>query len=241
MTVPDTTSPTPRSSTNRFLWGTIGGMLILGVTIYLFQEKGNLSDSADANETQTAITKSATGTNGTSPGVLLSLDQHEQLTHGGPSPAISSGKPRRSGTEQGIVPTASEPVSSSVSQQLSPPVVLSDAELSAKFVGTWKSSYHGTQEITLKADGSAQLESRLDFLSSLLYGSKLSMQLTWKVQEGVLTQVIVDGVPQGNVERLVANEGGTRSYLVLEQGETYFLLAETDDPKSVLRWERLAH
>lgn len=116
--------------------------------------------------------------------------------------------------------------------------LLSDAERTQRLLGSWTTRHHGRQRIINRADGTASLDIEFDFLAGLLYGSHMRLELTWKIEQGVLTNVIQRGSPAANVERLKQDFGNSCRYRMLELSDTRLLLQEIDDPASLHEWVR---
>lgn len=115
-----------------------------------------------------------------------------------------------------------------------------DAELKAQLVGYWFHSESGEHWIENRADGTSRMLLKLDFVASLLYGEQTTMELTWGVKDGMLTNTIVSGAPQPNVDSLVKGFGMTRSYSILEATPERMLLESRDEKKKQDPWTRTA-
>ena len=113
-----------------------------------------------------------------------------------------------------------------------------DEELRTLLVGYWNHVENGQQWIENRADGTSRMLLKLDFVASLLYGSESSMQLTWQVQDGVLTHTVLDGTPKKNVDAIVRDYGKVRTYTILESTEERMLLEAHDSSKSRELWTR---
>jgi hypothetical protein len=117
---------------------------------------------------------------------------------------------------------------------------LSDEELGARLLGKWRTNLYGEQTIHNEEDGAASLHARLDFLSSLIYGNEMQMDLRWSVRNGVLTHVIVSGTPATSVNRLIQDQGDRRSYRILNLTDSELKLQDVDDPSKLRVWTRVA-
>lgn len=113
-----------------------------------------------------------------------------------------------------------------------------DDELRALMLGCWFHVESGDHWIENFPDGTSRLLLKLDFVSSLLYGKQIEMDLTWEVKDGVLTHTIVKGNPQASVDSLVKDFGRARSSDILELTPERMLLgALGKKPKKDL-WTR---
>lgn len=120
----------------------------------------------------------------------------------------------------------------------SPGAKSKDDELRALMLGCWFHVESGDHWIENFPDGTSRLLLKLDFVSSLLYGKQIEMDLTWEVKDGVLTHTIVKGNPQANVDSLVKDFGRARSSDILELTPERMLLgALGKKPKKDL-WTR---
>ena len=122
-----------------------------------------------------------------------------------------------------------------------PPVataVLSpDETLKAQFLGIWQHSENGEQWIENRADGTARMLLKLDFISSLLYGQQTHLDLTWDVKDGVLSHTVVGGTPVVNMNKIVKDFGKSRHYTILETTLQRMLLQSLSDKQKDL-WTR---
>lgn len=121
-----------------------------------------------------------------------------------------------------------------------PPPLASTAltEVEAAFVGRWETDFHGRMRIEKRPDHTAELVIDFDFLASLLYGSRLTLQLEWKVEGNILTHNIVGGEPADARERLIRDYGRSCSYEILERSEDFVRLRETTEPMQEYLWRR---
>jgi hypothetical protein len=113
-----------------------------------------------------------------------------------------------------------------------------DERLRQQIVGTWRLVDQGERIVTNRPDGTATMVVRLTFLGSLLYGDRLDFELTWAVQDGVLTHAIVSGKPKANVDRLIRDFGSSMSSRILSLDERVLYLEETDGSGDRYRWTR---
>lgn len=106
-------------------------------------------------------------------------------------------------------------------------------------LGTWQLYEHGTRTIIVNPDGSATLRIESDFLTALIYGPEMTMNLEWSVNDGVLAYSIVDGTPQASVARVVEDYGDERSYRVIEIRDQSIKLEDISHPGSFYDWTRV--
>ncbi len=204
---------------DRYLWSytLFSGLFVLGLTFGLSRWANVFSQAEPQSESRTR--------NGVPPRKPENISKH---------PAATAEVSRQS---------LKEPQATSPGPVLETPcsavLAMDDAMLRSKIVGRWRGSFYGTQTITNYPDGSAELHSRLDFLSALLYGSELKMKLTWRVEKGILTHEIQSGVPAENVERLIRQQGARRSYRILELDEDSMRLQDIESPEIFRIWQRV--
>lgn len=91
-----------------------------------------------------------------------------------------------------------------------------------------------------RPDHTAELVIDFDSLASLLYGSRLTMQLEWKVEGDILTHTIVSGEPADACERLIRDYGRSCSYEILERSNDFVRLRKTAEPMQEYHWRRLS-
>ncbi len=92
-----------------------------------------------------------------------------------------------------------------------------NATTSVDLAGDWQSSQFGTQTLSLRPDGSADLKIRLGTLAAVLYGRNLTLQLKWKLEGNLLTQNVIGGFPERSVLKLTQKFGATHIYRVIDQ------------------------
>ncbi len=134
--------------------------------------------------------------------------------------------------------TVSLPVEHSIPAAISTaPTLNPDETFKAQFLGIWQHSENGEQWIENRADGTARMLLKLDFISSLLYGQQTHLDLTWDVKDGVLSHTVVGGTPVVNMNKIVKDFGKSRHYTILETTPVRMLLqSKTDQQKDL--WTR---
>lgn len=102
--------------------------------------------------------------------------------------------------------------------------------------GRWLGGGKIRREIELRPGGRATLNVRLDYLSALLYGREMNMELSWELKDGILSHTIISGTPVANVERLIRDFGRSLSYRVLEANDQEIVLEDLDAGKDRHHW-----
>ena len=125
------------------------------------------------------------------------------------------------------------PAATSTARTLNP-----DETLKAQFLGIWQHSENGEQWIENRANGTARMLLKLDFISSLLYGQQTHLDLTWDVKDGVLSHIVVGGTPVVNMNKIVKDFGKSRHYTILETTPQRMLLQSMSDQQKDL-WTRV--
>ena len=113
-----------------------------------------------------------------------------------------------------------------------------DEEYRALMLGCWFHIESGEHWIENFPDGTSRLLLKLDFVSSLIYGKQLEMDLTWEVKDGVLSHTIIKGTPQANVDSLVKDFGNVRRSNVLEITQERMLLGTLGKKPKKDLWTR---
>jgi len=114
----------------------------------------------------------------------------------------------------------------------------SDETLRQRIVGTWRLEDHGERIVENRPDGTATMIVRLSFAGALFYGSRLDFELTWTVEEGVLTHSIVSGRPKANVDKLIRDWGSSMSSRILSLEGEMLHLEEANPSRDRYRWYR---
>jgi hypothetical protein len=101
--------------------------------------------------------------------------------------------------------------------------------LAEQLVGVWKLQRHGERTLHLNADGTATAEVTLNMIGALMYGERMTLQLNWTLDAGVMTQTITSGTPPEAVNRLIRDWGDRREYRVIEVNDEQLVLSEVGD------------
>ena len=111
-----------------------------------------------------------------------------------------------------------------------------DSSLQQRLIGSWTTKSFGTQELTNYSNGTARLDVTLSRLAALRYGKSLTLDLVWKVKNGVMTHTVKGGNPPEKVARLVNDWGKTLKYEIVELTDSHMLLVEPNDDDPT-RWD----
>jgi hypothetical protein len=111
-----------------------------------------------------------------------------------------------------------------------------DDETLDQFCGTWQLEDNGLRTVWLNPDGTARMHVELDFIASLIYGEEMMMNLTWSIDDGVLSYTIVGGQPVESVDKVILNYGRERSYRILTISDDCIQLEDMDSPGKIHDW-----
>jgi hypothetical protein len=106
----------------------------------------------------------------------------------------------------------------------------------SRLVGKWYLDDAIQREIEIRPDGTATMHVTLDFLSSLLYGRNLTLNLKWKLDDDRLVQTVTGGTPAENVEKITKAFGKSLSYEVVEVDSKQLVLKGPSGSKSLENW-----
>ena len=120
---------------------------------------------------------------------------------------------------------------------LADPPAGSDAWYRQHLVGSWKGNNFGEQTLTNYSDGTARLDVTLNRLAALRYGRTLELQLTWKVQNGIVRHKVTGGSPPEKVARLISDFGDSLEYRIVDLRDSRLVLSDLDDNQSRRQWE----
>lgn len=116
---------------------------------------------------------------------------------------------------------------------------LSDEELSAMILGRWQTESHGTRIIHNHADSTASMDVTFDFVASLLYGSKMKLQLSWSIEKGRLRYTIESGTPKASVDSMTSTYGTQATYDFKSISAKQMHLVRVSDPDESYIWTRV--
>lgn len=118
-------------------------------------------------------------------------------------------------------------------------VAAADRALRNLVIGRWKGYFHGNRVVENRPDGTASMDLAFDFVASLLYGPKMSLEMTWEVKDGALCYELVSGLPEDKYKKLVDKEGDEAAYYFEEAGPKVMRLVRTIDPDEKYTWTRI--
>lgn len=159
-----------------------------------------------------------------------------------PSRQITAGTIESSKGTQGVDDDHIEARGQSASESMATPSKMTDNAVDVvvsndDLVGRWLLDRSIRREIDIRPDGTASMKVTLDFLTSLVYGKELTLNLNWTLQGDLLTHTVVSGVPQENVDRLVSQYGASMTYRVVESNPNGMVLEGPLNSKSREDWK----
>lgn len=121
-------------------------------------------------------------------------------------------------------------------------VASSDEQHRANIVGTWQDEYQGKRTLTVHADGTATMVVELEGVAATLYAKKLTFDETWEIQDGVLTQKLLGGKPEGRVKLIMSTMGDSSRQEILElTAERMHLRDLKGDGTIEYDWQRVSN
>ncbi len=118
-----------------------------------------------------------------------------------------------------------------------PEVLPAVSDRSTRLLGFWKLDDGICRRIEVRPDGTATMEVKLDAISALFYGPKLTLEVSWKLEGNVLTYIAVSGKPEDKVARLLKDFGSTQVYTIIEFEDDHVLL-ELNSDQTRQNWQR---
>jgi hypothetical protein len=101
--------------------------------------------------------------------------------------------------------------------------------------GTWQDDYQGRRTMTLREDGTGTMVVELAGINARLFGSRLTFQMVWSLEETRLTKRTIGGKPEGRVRAILAMMGDEVEEEILELTEERLLVT---DGKQRFDWRR---
>jgi len=128
-----------------------------------------------------------------------------------------------------LLVTATPPRSRQASTSLSSTAAVSttkrsDQELRDQLVGTWHRAFLGEQRIRIEPDGRATLVVQPNLIWSFLFGRRLVVQITWKLENGHVIYHILGGTPEKKVQLARDMFGEYWDQTILKLTETQLVL-----------------
>lgn len=108
-----------------------------------------------------------------------------------------------------------------------------------QLIGRWLREGKIRRDVVMKPGGTATMKVTLDYLSSLLYGREMELELAWSLEDDILTYSIVEGTPKANVDRVIRDFGNSISYRVVKADPDEIVLKEDDGTDHLQSWKAI--
>jgi len=165
-----------------------------------------------------------------------------------PQPSIEAPAPQHHPPAES--PAAAEAVSAvddeaTVDREDSPPPPAVTAEptdsedqIRRLLPGTWVDDYQGKRTMTLAPDGMGTMVVELSGVSGAVFGSRLTFDMEWSLEEGRLIKRTVGGEPEGKVKTILAMMGDRAEEEIIELTQQRLLVEDLDMQKR-FDWRRV--
>ncbi|WP_437225058.1 hypothetical protein SH661x_003899 [Planctomicrobium sp. SH661] len=120
----------------------------------------------------------------------------------------------------------------STTEDPAPPDQFRDEQI----LGRWLRNGSIRREIVIQPGGTATMNVQLDYLSALIYGKEMNLELSWELKDNILSHTIVSGTPKANVDRLSKDFGNSLSYRVIRADDQELVLQSLGNDKKLDRW-----
>jgi hypothetical protein len=114
----------------------------------------------------------------------------------------------------------------------------SDAQYRRDVVGVWEDNYQGHRIMTVRADGTATMVVELHGWKARLYASELRFEMTWSIQNGLMTKQTTGGEPPGKVKTILKLMGDRVQEKIVELTSDRLVLLDKDG-KRQYEWRRV--
>jgi hypothetical protein len=111
-------------------------------------------------------------------------------------------------------------------------------EIRRLLIGTWEDDYQGKRTMTLSADGTGTMVVELSGISGAVFGSRLTFQMEWSLEDDRLTKRTIGGDPEGKVKTILAMMGDRAEERIIELTERR-LLVEDLGMQQQFDWRRV--
>jgi len=104
-------------------------------------------------------------------------------------------------------------------------------------LGTWEDHYHGKRTMILREDGTATMVVELEGLGATLFAKKLTFDIEWRIEEGVLYLKTIGGAPKKKIALASRLYGDEAEEYILDLTEERFLVEHDEDTD--FEWTRV--
>ena len=124
------------------------------------------------------------------------------------------------------------------SPQAPEPPTTPEDKIRRLLTGTWEDDYQGKRTMTLSPDGTGTMVVELAGVSGAVFGSRLTFEMEWSLDDGRLIKRTVGGEPEGKVKAILAMMGDRAEEEILELTEQRLLVEDTSMQKQ-FDWRRV--
>lgn len=107
--------------------------------------------------------------------------------------------------------------------------VADDEELRRRVIGTWEDDYRGKRTMTLREDGTATMIVELDGVGAALFADKLTFDIEWKIERGVMSLKTIGGTPEKKIALVSRIYGDEAEELIIELTDDRLLVEHDED------------
>ncbi len=117
--------------------------------------------------------------------------------------------------------------------------LLPDEEIRKRIVGTWKQIKDEKRTIIINDDGTAVIHAQIDDKRQYIVGKKLKFDITWTIEDGLLTMITTGGEPKAAIKYIMLTMGDRRSYRIKNIDDKKIELQKPTEKKPEPDWHRL--
>jgi hypothetical protein len=103
-----------------------------------------------------------------------------------------------------------------------------DEQFQQKLAGSWRDKFYGERTMTFQPGGTGVMVIKLDTAGRLLYGEKLTIQLSWSITDGVLHMRFTGGEPKWAMSTIIQGWGAEHDQRIELIDEADLHLRSTD-------------
>jgi hypothetical protein len=113
-----------------------------------------------------------------------------------------------------------------------------DERLKQQLVGVWTDNYRGKRTMTLRDDGTGEMDVELEGATAMLFAEHLHFDMVWRIEEGKLIKESIGGQPAEKVNLILKTMGRRAEETVLEVTKERLRTRESDRT-TVYDWQRV--
>ena len=113
-----------------------------------------------------------------------------------------------------------------------------DKQFHEQVIGVWEDDFQGKRTLTVRKDGTATMVVELTGVKAKFFAPKLTFEMTWKIEDGVMKKVSTGGKPKTKVNIVLRTVGRKVDEPIVKLTEDELVLLDKDG-ETKYEWKRV--